>query len=430
MQNSKPKGIPEPNKSVIRGFTQVDNFLLDDVFPLVGTKFPKYPSVLLAVIRKTIGWHKDSDWISLTQLERQSGARRKCVVAAVSFWCQTGLVRKEGRSGPRGTVRYAFISDYDPAALTSILRELVKPPDWFPQETHKRKLTKQTKRKKAVRLRLTEKLLPHQRVMSRQMGASELRRRSMPDSGACGKCGVDRLRRYCDTELEEPWCSRCASEHRSEYRPVYASWVESHRKDFLASMRVPPVYRSCSLETFEATTQEQKHALHVAQEWLTSEVLGLFLCGPCGTGKTHLAIGALLAMRAKRWSGRFASSSEFLFRCRNSFRKGSADNIEEIISEYCGSDVLLLDDLGAEKPTEFSRETLGLVVDKVYREMSCLIVTSNFDLNGLAERIDERTADRLVDICRAVKLSGRSFRQKRALERAKSRNLPTSEQVQ
>src|ERR1700757_4445925 len=116
MQNSKPEGVPAPNKSVIRGFTQVDNFLLDGVFPLVTTKFPKYPSVLLAIIRKTIGWQKDWDWISLTQLGGQSGARRKCVVAAVSFWCQVGLVRKEGRSGPRGTVRYAFIRDYDPAA--------------------------------------------------------------------------------------------------------------------------------------------------------------------------------------------------------------------------------------------------------------------------------------------------------------------------
>ncbi len=135
MQNSTLKGVPEPNKSVVRGFTQVDNFLLDGVFPLVATKFPKYPSVLLSIIRKTIGWQKDWDWISLTQLELQSGARRKCVVAAVSFWCQVGLVRKEGRSGPRGTVCYAFNRDYDPAALTSILRKLVKPPDWFPQGT-------------------------------------------------------------------------------------------------------------------------------------------------------------------------------------------------------------------------------------------------------------------------------------------------------
>ena len=135
MQNAKAKGVFESKQSVTRGFTQVDNFLLDDVFPLVSTKFPKYASVLLAIIRKKIGWQKDSDWISLTQLERQSGARRKCVVAAVSFWCLVGLVRKEGRSGPRGTVRYAFIRDYDPAALTSILRELVKPPDWFPQVT-------------------------------------------------------------------------------------------------------------------------------------------------------------------------------------------------------------------------------------------------------------------------------------------------------
>ncbi len=252
----------------------------------------------------------------------------------------------------------------------------------------------------------------------------------MNSSEYCAKCEAFLFLRPFDTGPHEVWCQKCRREYRDEYRPIYASWVKSHKEDLLAVMGVPEVYQSYSLDSFEADTQDLKRALQVAQEWSTSKLLGLFLCGPCGTGKTHLAVGALLAMRVNRWSGRFVSSSELLFRCRNSFRKGNGENIEEIISEYCKPDVLLLDDLGAERPTEFSRETLGLVVDKVYRQMSCLIVTSNFDLSGLAGRIDERTADRLVDICRAVKLSGRSFRQKRALERAKSRNLPTSEQVQ
>ena len=133
-------------------------------------------------------------------------------------------------------------------------------------------------------------------------------------------------------------------------------------------------------------------------------------------------------MRWWRHTGRFVSVTELLFKLRNSFREG--DGPEELINEYCKADVLLLDDLGAERPTEFSRETLGLVIDRAYRQESWLIVTSNFDLSGIADRIDNRTADRLIDMCRAVRLSGDSFRHKRAVERAQSRSLATYKQVQ
>jgi len=252
----------------------------------------------------------------------------------------------------------------------------------------------------------------------------------MPDSGDCGRYNgpVKRFVGPFSDGHYEPWCTQCRRNHKEEYRSIYDAWVKSHAEGLLASMKVPQVYRSCSLESFEANTQEQERALQAAQEWLTSDLPGLFLCGSCGTGKTHLAIGALLAMRARRHSGRFVSATELLFEFRNSFRGG--DGPEELINKYCEADVLLLDDLGAERPTEFSRETLGLVIDRVYRQESCLIVTSNFDLSGIAERIDNRTADRLIDMCRAVRLSGDSFRQKRAVERAQLRSLSASKQVQ
>ena len=132
-------------------------------------------------------------------------------------------------------------------------------------------------------------------------------------------------------------------------------------------------------------------------------------------------------MRARSYKGHFVSAAELLFKFRNSFREGHGP--EELMSEYCKSEVLLLDDLGAERPTEFSRETLGLLIDKAYRQESCLTVTSNCDLNEIAERIDNRTADRLVDMCLAVKLSGESFRRKRALERVQLRSLAACKKV-
>ena len=249
------------------------------------------------------------------------------------------------------------------------------------------------------------------------------------EAGDCGRCARQLVPAFGGrTYLLEPWCQQCAQTHRSEYAPIIAKWVMENASEVLKGMGVPSAYQSCSFKTFEAKTKEQCQALRLSKEWVTSTTHGLFLCGRCGTGKTHLAIGALLAMRARCFTGQFVSALEVLLKCRNSFRSG--DGPEELLDGYSRTSVLLLDDLGAEKPTEFSREILSLIVDRAYREESNLIVTSNFDFEGLAKRIDDRTADRLVEICQAVKLSGASYRQKRAIERASLRNLPTSEVLQ
>jgi DNA replication protein DnaC len=59
-----------------------------------------------------------------------------------------------------------------------------------------------------------------------------------------------------------------------------------------------------------------------------------------------------------------------------------------------------------------------------------MIVTSKYDFEAITERLDARTVDRLIEICLAVKLTGSSYRQKLAAQRAGLRNLPASEQVQ
>src|SRR6516162_8718735 len=116
----------------------------------------------------------------------------------------------------------------------------------------------------------------------------------MPDCLKCG--GFHTSGVYDARNFAEPWCRECIRKHRSEYAPIFAKWVMEHPSELLAEMRVPPAYQSCSFENFATKTKEQSQALRVAQEWVRSSTLGLFLCGRVGTGKTHLAVSALLAM--------------------------------------------------------------------------------------------------------------------------------------
>jgi DNA replication protein DnaC len=251
----------------------------------------------------------------------------------------------------------------------------------------------------------------------------------MPEKN-CGKCGLPLANGFVVQDGPmEPWCSSCGRNHRDEYRPVRKAWVLENAQALLWAMGVPAVYRDCSFDKFDAATKDQRRALKAVQSWLTSSDHGLFLCGPCGTGKTHLAVAALLWLRARGFVGRFTSVQELLVQCRDSFRNGKK-GLEEILESVCKPDVLVLDDLGTENPTPFTQETVALIIDRAYRDAQVIILTSNFDLETFVERLGARAVDRLTEICFAVRLTGSSYRQKRAAQRASLRNLPASEAVQ
>lgn len=112
------------------GYTPIDNFLLDVVLPLSNRKNPKFFPVLLFVVRRTVGWQKKADWISLTQFQRGTGASRDTVIDALRFWGAVGLVRRSERVGVRGSVSYEFVSDYNDGAVTSRMVRLVGSSDW------------------------------------------------------------------------------------------------------------------------------------------------------------------------------------------------------------------------------------------------------------------------------------------------------------
>jgi DNA replication protein DnaC len=251
----------------------------------------------------------------------------------------------------------------------------------------------------------------------------------MPD---CLKCTrFPELGRFDDEpnrKLHEPWCPGCRKKHPNEYAPIYAEWIRGNTGALLRGMGVPARYQACTLDSLVVEGDSQRRVLQVVRAWLDSETPGLFLCGPCGTGKTHLAVGALLDIRELRYSGRFVSVQELLLECRDSFRNDSGLN--SVLEKYSDYDALLLDDLGAENSTPFAQETVGTLIDRAYRKDQQLIVTSNFDLDDLAKRLNMRIADRLVEMCRLIKFAGPSYRQKIAAKRAAALNLPAVQLVQ
>jgi DNA replication protein DnaC len=139
------------------------------------------------------------------------------------------------------------------------------------------------------------------------------------------------------------------------------------------------------------------------------EHYGLFLHGPPGTGKTHLAV-ALLKDAGKREYDTFTTVANLLMKLRDSFRKDAERSEADIIRQYSKANLVVLDDLGAEKTSEFALQSLYIIIDKRYSEMRPTIITSNLTVDEIAEKVGDRIASRIAGMCRVVELKGRDRR--------------------
>lgn len=137
----------------------------------------------------------------------------------------------------------------------------------------------------------------------------------------------------------------------------------------------------------------------------------LLLAGPTGTGKTHTAYAALRlaaqSCRPAEWKA--AASSAFLGDLRPSAKQDS----EAAMKAYCGGALLFLDDLGAVKASEWTEEVLYRVVDYRYSNLLPCIFATNLKPGELSERLGERTASRLAEMCRVLILDGDDRRRSR-----------------
>src|SRR4051812_29713623 len=123
----------------------------------------------------------------------------------------------------------------------------------------------------------------------------------------CLRC-TSRLGSFNEVAVGEPWCEGCQKQFREEYKPIYGAWFKKHAGAILASMGVPSLFQESSFSNFKAESDDQRRVAQATERWYESELDGLFLCGPCGTGKTHLAVSVLRRLRFNHFSGHFVSA--------------------------------------------------------------------------------------------------------------------------
>ena len=139
--------------------------------------------------------------------------------------------------------------------------------------------------------------------------------------------------------------------------------------------------------------------------------LGLYFCGDVGSGKTHLAVAVMNElMGRKRIPSLFVTVPELLDNLRGAYNEPGRD-IDEWMAAVKDADLLVLDDLGSERVTEWVRERIFVIVNHRYREALPTVFTSNIGPEELPAKLGERTASRIISMCEGVELSGKDYRE-------------------
>ncbi len=188
-------------------------------------------------------------------------------------------------------------------------------------------------------------------------------------------------------------------------------WRQQATERALASARIQKRYLHCELSNFEQHYDSLRDAYRKAVrfvEQFPAVDKGLLLIGENGVGKTHLAVAILKAIiREKHVQGYFYETGELLKLVRDTY--ASDTNELEVLRPVVEADLLVLDDLGVEKTSEWVQETLGHVVNLRYSERRPTVFTTNLmdsedatHPRSFLYRLGPRTRSRLFEMCEWV----------------------------
>lgn len=196
-------------------------------------------------------------------------------------------------------------------------------------------------------------------------------------------------------------------------------------------VRLPRRYDGFHFHNYKPQTPSQdtafKLAASLAMEFPAVD-RGLLLMGNVGVGKTHLAVSILKGLTERGFDCLFYEFGSLLKEIQDSYNPNTFASELSVLAPVLNADVLVLDELGASKPTDWVRDTMAHIINTRYNDKKLTIFTTNYlDLRPsdreetLEDRIGTRLRSRLFEMCRTVMIDGRDYR--RQFDKTASANV-------
>lgn len=193
----------------------------------------------------------------------------------------------------------------------------------------------------------------------------------------------------------------------------------------LTATRIPPRYAQCSLQNyypvqgkhFSSQGSAHRFAYTLARTYPVVEQ-GLLYMGSVGVGKTHLAVAILRDLSEQKGiTCLFYEFGALLKEIQNSYSPIAKTSELAVLAPVFNAEVLVLDELGASKPTDWVRDTMMHIINTRYNEKKLTIFTTNYldtrrdaREETLEDRIGPRLRSRLYEMCKTVNIEGDDFR--------------------
>ncbi len=190
--------------------------------------------------------------------------------------------------------------------------------------------------------------------------------------------------------------------------------------DHLEKARIPKRYLDCHFHNYKILNPSQERAFRFASNLainFPANDRGALFMGTVGIGKTHLAVSILKGLTERGFNCLFYEFGALLKEIQGSYNSSTQTSELGVLSPIFDAEILVLDEIGASKPTEWVRDTMAHIINTRYNDKKLTIFTTNYlderrneREETLEDRIGIRLRSRLYEMCKTIIIAGEDFR--------------------